>query len=266
MRDIFPDWAIDLDLLKSKVVAFVLKRIAFYQYQQADLIGVQSPGNLDYFTKNNPAFKIKTEVLWNWARPGGERDCSINLKETILANKRIGVYAGNIGVAQGVEYFIRIARVITEKPEFGLIFVGRGAEMVNLKESLARQNIQNVLFFEEIEYEEISNLYKQCDFGVMLLDPRHKTHNIPGKFISYLQAEIPSFGLVEEGNDLLEMVNFYKVGTLFSEYSTDGVSNAFSQFQKNYLNADNKKESYKEFLDQFFKSSKAADQIVKNFL
>ena len=266
LRDIFPDWAIDLDLLRSNAIAYVLKRIALYQYGQADLIGVQSPANLEYFIRNNPGLKNKTEVLWNWIRPERERDCSIELKKTTLVNKRIGVYAGNIGVAQGVEYFLRIARVITENPEFGLVFIGRGAEMANLKESIAQEKIQNVLFFEEIEPEEISNLYKQCDFGILLLDPRHKTHNIPGKFISYIHAGIPTFGLVEEENDLLEMVNIYRVGMLSSDYSTEGVSNAFLLFKKDYLDIQNKKEPYKELEDHYFNSSKAADQVIKNFL
>lgn len=266
LRDIFPDWAIDLDLLKSKTIAYFLKRVASYQYQQADLIGVQSPANLEYFNKKNPAFKNKAEVLWNWIRPGRERDCSIELEKTILANKRIGVYAGNIGVAQGVEYFLRIARVITENPEFGLVFIGRGAEMANLKESIAQEKIENVLFFDEIDPEEISSLYANCDFGILLLDPRHKTHNIPGKFISYLRAGMPSFGLVEEGNDLLKMVKEHQVGLLSSDYTLDGVLIAFTLFKCQYLYGDHNKESCKELEELYFNSRKAADQIVKNFL
>jgi glycosyltransferase involved in cell wall biosynthesis len=266
LRDIFPDWAIDLDLLKSKTIAYFLKRVASYQYQQADLIGVQSPANLEYFNRKNPAFKNKAEVLWNWIRPGRERDCSIELKKTILANKRIGVYAGNIGVAQGVEYFLRIARVITENPEFGLVFIGRGAEMANLKESIAQEKIENVLFFDEIDPEEISSLYTKCDFGILLLDPRHKTHNIPGKFISYLRAGMPSFGLVEEGNDLLKMVKEHQIGLLSSDYTLDGMLNAFTLFKCQYIYGDHNKESYKELEELYFNSRKAADQIVKNFL
>ena len=32
------------------------------------------------------------------------------------------------------------------------------------------------------------NLLRKCTVGLISLDPRHKSHNIPGKFISYLQS------------------------------------------------------------------------------
>jgi len=44
-----------------------------------------------------------------------------------------------------------------------------------------------VVFHDEIEPSEIPGLYSQCHAGIVALDPRHKTHNLPGKFLSYMQ-------------------------------------------------------------------------------
>ena len=38
---------------------------------------------------------------------------------------------------------------------------------------------------DEIDPTEMPGLYAQRHVGVVALDPRHKTHNIPGKFLSW---------------------------------------------------------------------------------
>jgi hypothetical protein len=48
-----------------------------------------------------------------------------------------------------------------------------------------------VVFHDEIHPDEIPGLYAQCHVGMVALDPRHKTHNIPGKFLTYMQSGLP---------------------------------------------------------------------------
>lgn len=49
-----------------------------------------------------------------------------------------------------------------------------------------RRALDNVVFFDEIDPDEIPGLYSPCHVGLVALDPRHKTHNIPGKFLTYI--------------------------------------------------------------------------------
>lgn len=53
---------------------------------------------------------------------------------------------------------------------------------------------------------EIPGLYAQCHVGIVALDPRHKTHNLPGKFLSYMQAGLPVLASINPGNDLAELI------------------------------------------------------------
>src|SRR3954469_17722260 len=46
LRDIFPEWAVDLGLVNKGPVYLVFKAIAALQYAVADVIGVQTPSNL----------------------------------------------------------------------------------------------------------------------------------------------------------------------------------------------------------------------------
>lgn len=102
LRDIFPDWALDLGLLsKFNPALYFFSQVANYQYQQADAIGVQSPKNLDYLVGQNAKLKTKLGVLWNWMREDqNQARCTIRLSETLLKDKKVFVYAGNIGVVR----------------------------------------------------------------------------------------------------------------------------------------------------------------------
>ena len=53
LRDIFPEWALDLGLLKKGLVYYAFKTVAHFQYRIADTIGVQTDSNLKYFSKWN---------------------------------------------------------------------------------------------------------------------------------------------------------------------------------------------------------------------
>ncbi|MDD2878988.1 MAG: hypothetical protein PHQ58_00995 [Rhodoferax sp.] len=44
------------------------------------------------------------------------------------------------------------------------------------------------------------------------LDPRHKTHNIPGKFLSYMQSGLPVLATINAGNDLADVIQTERVG------------------------------------------------------
>ena len=99
------------------------------------------------------------------------------------------------------------------------MFVGRGSDAQRLRLDAENRGLDNVIFFDEIDPTEIPGLYAQCHVGIVALDPRHKTHNIPGKFLSYMQAGLPVLASINPGNDLEEMINCEGVGRVCTDYS-----------------------------------------------
>jgi hypothetical protein len=57
--------------------------------------------------------------------------------------------------------------------------------------------------------------------GVVALDPRHKTHNIPGKFLSYMQSGLPVLATINAGNDLADLIQAERVGRVSTDHSVD---------------------------------------------
>lgn len=214
LRDIFPEWAVDMGLMGRGLPYLFFKAVACYQYSVADAIGVQSPGNLAYFNGVSNQTKRRIEVLQNWLEDAPVRGCSIKLAETILAGRKVFVYAGNMGVAQGMDILLDLAAGLRPRKDIGFLFVGRGRDAKRLADKAQSLGLSNVLFQDEIDPDEIPSLYAQCSVGLVALDPRHKSHNIPGKFLTYMQGGLPVLANINAGNDLAGIIRREKVGSV----------------------------------------------------
>jgi glycosyltransferase involved in cell wall biosynthesis len=209
LRDVFPEWAADMGLMGRGLPYKFFKAVANYQYSVADVIGVQTQGNKAYFD-DRPNSRI--EVLQNWLADAPNVGCSINVAGGKLAGRTVFVYAGNMGVAQGMGVLLDLAERLIGRNDIGFLFVGRGSDAQRMRINVNKRGLDNVAFHDEIDPTEIPGLYAQCHIGIVALDPRHKTHNIPGKFLSYMQAGLPVLASINPGNDLAQIIRDERVG------------------------------------------------------
>ena len=265
LRDMFPDWAVDLELMKKGIPYYFLKFVEFYQYKVASRIGIQAPANIKYFNcRSLKKFKSKVELLWTWVTPNSlAAGCSINIKKTHLAGRKIFLYIGNMGVAQDFDLIINMVELFQNRQDIGFAFVGRGSEVSRLKTAVDQKAIDNIIFFDEIESAEIPALLSQCSVGLVALDPRHKSSNIPGKFLSYMAAGLPVLARLNSGNDLIELIHNNRVGSSY-------IGSDAAEFKDiaDSLIEELKNDQYipircKDLASTLFSTKHAARQIVK---
>jgi glycosyltransferase involved in cell wall biosynthesis len=203
--------------------------VARYQYSVANVIGVQSPGNRRYFDKWRQQPGRKLEVLQNWLDKPALARCPIRVNETTLAGRKVFVYAGNMGIAQGMNVLLDLAERLRSRMDVGFLFVGRGSEAAQLKSAAKNRKLDNVLFYDEIHPDEIPDLYAQCNAGIVALDPRHRSHNIPGKFLTYMQSGLPVVANINAGNDLAQMIRDEQVGQVCESDRVDDLVQCANQ-------------------------------------
>lgn len=210
LRDLFPDWAVDAGLLRKGLAYRYFKLVEHFQYRVADVIGVQSPANLP-LVRPRTAPTAKLEVLNNWLSESAPDTSRLN-RPAPECKARVFVYAGNMGIAQGMDVLLELADRLRGRTDLAFLFVGRGSEVNRLKQYAAERSLSNVSFRDEVEPTELPALLEACDVGLIALDPRHTTHNIPGKFLTYLRAGLPVLASVNAGNDLASVIEQADVG------------------------------------------------------
>jgi glycosyltransferase involved in cell wall biosynthesis len=211
LRDLFPDWAVDAGVLRKGLIYRFFKRVERQQYAVADVIGVQTSANEPLVRADSPA-GANIEVLNNWLAAPSVINTSIDLSSGPLAGRTLFAYTGNMGAAQGMDCLIDLAVRLRARTDAGFLFVGRGSEVPRLRALAAEQALDNVQFIDEVDADQIPGLLAQCHVGLIALDPRHTTHNIPGKLLTYLHAGLPVLARINPGNDLEALINDEGIG------------------------------------------------------
>ena len=118
---------------------------------------------------------------------------------------------------------LRLAERLKNDRMLGFLFVGRGSERERLRQSADALRLENVMFHDEIDPDAIPDLYAQCAVGLVSLDLRHRSHNIPGKFLTYMQSGLPVFAIVNPGNDLVPLIASAGVGRAVESDDLDSI-------------------------------------------
>lgn len=220
LRDIFPQWIIDNGLIKKD--SLIHKYFNFFEnlnYKVADNIGVMSDSNLNYFKKRFTNTS-KYHVLFNWSSiltPPNEK--YYYRKKLKLEKKIVFFYGGNIGIAQHMITLVKLSIALKKRDNMHFVFVGKGDEVDLLIKNIKQFDLKNITYLPPVNQKEYLEMLHEFDVGLFSLHPNHKTHNFPGKLLSYMNYEKPILGCVNSGNDLKDIVNHANAG--FISYTTD---------------------------------------------
>ena len=266
LRDIFPQWAVDLGVLKKGLIWSYFRFRELQQYAAADVIGVQSPANLKYFTEQLPDKNYNLEVLYNWTTTNQETPAPLALRQELgLEGKVVFFYGGNIGVAQDIDNMVRLAEKLREESHIYFLLVGAGTEVERLQAVIAEKKLPNISIRPAVGQKEYLAMLSEVDVGLISLDQRLKTQNYPGKILGYMSASLPILGSINPGNDLSDMLEEHGAG-LCSVNGNDEqlaahaleLANSAAHRRQIGINA-------RRLLEQYFSASVCANQIVSRF-
>ena len=131
-----------------------------------------------------------------------------------------------------------------------------------MRDDVTAHKLENVLFYDEIDPDEIPGLYSQCDAGLVSLDPRHRSHNIPGKFLSYMQAGLPVLAAVNDGNDIVHIIQSESVGYVSTDGSSDSLKAGAEKLVLDIQQSVDFKSRCKQLGARLFAPATAVKQIV----
>ncbi len=195
VRDLWPEFAVDIGLLKSPALIWLARRIESFLYDHADHLLVNSPAYRDYLIKRNIAPEkvsfISNGVDCDMFDPGDRGD-SIRLRYN-LDDKFVVTYAGALGMANDIDTLVRAAEYLAPRTGIHILIAGDGKERKRL-EDLARQlGLVNLTFTGPFPKDEISRVLAASNAGIALLKniPMFTT-TYPNKVFDYMAAGRPT--------------------------------------------------------------------------
>ncbi len=262
LRDIFPQWAVDQNLIKKGSI--IEKYFLFFEkrnYDAADTIGLMSKKNMEWFSVNKKS-SARLEILPNWASSNPTKSSGKYRKELGLEEKVIFFYGGNIGHAQDMTNIVRLAKRMREYESAHFLLVGTGDEVELVKSAIKRENLTNMTLLPPVNQDDFKELQADCDVGLFTLHKNHSTHNFPGKLLGYMVQSMPILGSVNEGNDLKEVVEEANAGFISVNGEDDLLfENAVKLLKKECR--EKKGANAFKLLQRNFSVGSAADKIVQ---
>jgi glycosyltransferase involved in cell wall biosynthesis len=217
LKDIFPQNAVDLNLLKNGgFLHNYFRKKEKVLYEISDFIGCMSPANLEYIIKNNPQIeKNKLEVNPNSIevkeQSFGSR-IEIYNKYKIPRDKIIFTFGGNLGMPQGIEYLKNNIDYCKSIKEAFFLIVGNGTQFNNFQKWIRNENIQNALLIKELPKNEYDKIISLSHVGLIFLNPQFTIPNFPSRILSYMQNRMPVICATDLITDIGEIAVENKFG------------------------------------------------------
>jgi len=244
LKDIFPQNALDLGLMKSNSFFYrMFKKKEKRLYEISDFIGCMSQANVDYLIKNEPLIdQSKVGICPNAIEI---RDRISNLNRDLISDKysipkdrTIFIYGGNLGIAQGIPFLVEVLESNKNREDVFFIIVGSGNKDYLIQNWISNNHPLNVKFIPMLNRSDYDLLEASCDVGMIFLDKRFTIPNFPSRMLAYMEARLPliiasdtvsdagklaaenGFGKWSKAGDVEsfnENLNFYIKGKLLSK-------------------------------------------------
>jgi len=153
VADLWPQSAIELGMLRNRLLTKVAQLIESFIYWKADKIFAVTPGIMDALIKRDLP-KDKIRLITN----GVDTDFFKPLPPNALIRKKlclhnldekfIVLYAGTHGLSHGLDTVMKAAQLLSYKKDIVFLFVGDGAEKSKLIYRAQKHSLSNVIFWD----------------------------------------------------------------------------------------------------------------------
>jgi glycosyltransferase involved in cell wall biosynthesis len=208
VQDIWPEAALVSGLLKRGWLVSLMDKLEKFVYRRADYLLVVTDGAREnLISKGVPAAKIS--VLPHWVEESlfehSAENTGLSLREEYGWKDRFVVlFAGNIGIVQGLEVVVRAASELQTSIQAQgsgdplIALVGDGSDKVRLQALADQMGLQNIHFIDRQPMERMPEFMKAADaLLVHLKKSEFSRHAIPGKTLAYLADGKPILMAVE---------------------------------------------------------------------
>jgi glycosyltransferase involved in cell wall biosynthesis len=195
VRDLWPEFAIEMGILRNPVLKKLSRWLERFLYRQADHLLVNSPAYRDYLINNGIAAERVSFVpngvdvsMFDPSDRGNEVRRTFNLD-----GKFVAVYAGAHGAANDLDTLLDAADALRGIPEIHILFVGDGKERARLQIEATTRGLDNVTFAGALPKSQMPAILAAADVCVaMLKNVPMFTTTYPNKVFDYMGAGRPT--------------------------------------------------------------------------
>jgi len=274
LKDIFPQNAVDLGLLKTSGIKGLIYK-AFRNkeerlYKISDYVGCMSNANVEFLLKHNPSISGEiVEVCPNSIEPIevdiSEQDKKqIREKYNLPIDKTIFIYGGNLGKPQGIDFLTDCIKANESNENSYFFIVGSGTEFSKLQSFFEREKPKNAILRNQLPRNDYELLANSCDVGLIFLDKRFTIPNFPSRFLSYMQASMPVLAATDINTDIGKVIEDGNFGYWCESGNLEGFNQLVNKLCDRELRVGLGKNA-RDYLENHYTTKHSYEIIMKHF-
>jgi glycosyltransferase involved in cell wall biosynthesis len=262
VRDLWPDFAIAVGVLKNPLLIKMTLWLERFLYRRADQMIVNSPAYVAH-VKGRGARSV--ELVPNGADP--EMFDPADNGEAFrfshhLENKFVVMYAGAHGLSNDLGVVLESASLLTEIPTIHFVFLGDGKEKPGLMKEAKAMRLSNVTFLPPVPKREMAAALAGADACIAILKPleEYKT-TYPNKVFDYMAAARPVVLAIE--GVIREVVEDADCGVFPRPGDARDMANAIAFLEANRGRAKAHGMNGRSYLEEHFSRAVIAEKLLK---
>jgi len=192
VRDLWPQFAIAVGVLKNPILIGLSEWLERFLYRCADRVMVNSPGFLQPVSGRGAK---RVDLIPNGADPSmfDPADSGADFRRSNgLENKFIALYAGAHGMSNELNVLLESASLLADAKNIQIVLLGDGKEKPALMAQAKEMKLSNVTFLPSVPKTEMASALAGADACIAILKPldEYKT-TYPNKVFDYMAAGRP---------------------------------------------------------------------------
>ena len=235
LRELWPDAPVQLGLIRNPLLIRLAYAIERFVYQRADAISLIAR-TFAQRLKDSGAVESKLYFTPNFVdverfKPG-QKTNALSL-EWGVAESFVVLYAGNIGLTQGIDILVDVGRAFQGHGEIQILIVGDGAARMRLQKTLMDSGLTNVRWLPYQPAERVEDLYAAADVCVVLLRAGFAHSTIPSKLYTAMSAGRAIVLAAEAASEAAQLLHEAQAGLCVAPDSAAELTAAIRELRAN---------------------------------
>lgn len=214
VHDIYPDAGVKLGIFRHKAVIDLVASLEDFCLKHAARVRILSESFKPGLLARGVA-ESKLSLIYDWIDADlfkplpRDNDFAV---EHDLVDRFVVLYAGNIGVLQGLEHVLEAANLLKDSNDIRFVFVGDGSAREALVEKADQLDLPNVEFLGYRPFEQMPEVLATADVSLVTLLKGSGSGALPSKSLAILASGRPILASVDQGSETWDLVKRAKAG------------------------------------------------------
>lgn len=269
VSDLWPESAEKLGVVTNSWLLKMAYNLEARLYKKATLVTGQTQGickSINLRFPNVKTYWLPNGVDLDYYDPEQVNESDWRVKNNFKQTDFILLYAGIIGIAQGLEIILNTAKNFNGQPNIKFVLLGSGPEKEKLLQLKTQSMLENVFFLDAVSKKQMPEILKAVNASIIPLKKLDLFLGaIPSKIFESLAMELPILlGVGGEAKDLF--INQGNCGFYFEPENAESLTLAIEKLVDSQTLAKQLGKNGRQFVNTFFNREDIANKFYSQLL